>query len=82
MKGKKKMWAGLKHFSPTIYLSADLLTWICIRSILFSGKNLSNKELDREDIVYRDMDKGKSAIWNRIACIDPNSRDGMIRFAQ
>ena len=56
--------------------------WIWIRKALSRGKYLFNLLLEKVAIVYLLMVKGMSAIWKRIACMEPNSIGGMSRFAQ
>lgn len=56
--------------------------WMWIRKALSRGKYLFNLLLEKEAIEYLLMVKGMSAIWKRMACIEPNSIGGISRFAQ
>ena len=56
--------------------------WIWIRKALSRGKYLFNLLLEKVAIEYLLIVKGMSAIWKRMACIEPNSIGGISRFAQ
>lgn len=54
--------------------------WMCILSARFNGTIVFTKESPRAEMEYLDIVRGINAIWKRIACIEPNSRGGIVTF--
>jgi hypothetical protein len=53
-----------------------------MRSTSFNGMNRLRIDSESVEIENRDIVSGINAIWKRIACLDPNAKGAINRFAQ